>query len=220
MWSGRFGFDVPDDFPLRALEAIHARVSDGPHSIKEQNELVWREWAGGCNGALYRFASATRASDAWAESSAVSISPPMPERLEQEHQLFVFFASALSALECLTYGLCAIGEFLRPAVFQVTTNPRAVTFAFAAKTLSAEFPRESLGATLTVVKDSDEMKALGETRNILAHRIAAGRHFGAIEVWLGGTLGPETTTSPRDWVARTLGEILDEADGFTQRLIV
>jgi hypothetical protein len=38
--SERFGFDVPDDFPLGRLEDVHARLSEGPASIYTKDERM------------------------------------------------------------------------------------------------------------------------------------------------------------------------------------
>jgi hypothetical protein len=227
--SERFGFDVPDDFPLGRLEVVHARVSDGPTSIYTQDQPLWTEWAGGCNGTLYRFIGAAAASDEWVASSSRSVSPPIDERVRQEQSLFGFFTNALSSVECLAYGLCAIGEFLNPA-FPVTTKPQAIKFSFAARTFTATFPSDRLRSVLTAADTSSEMRDLRTTRNILVHRAAPGRAYsetlattgsGGSSVpgptgWLGGDLGPATTEKPREWVAQTLDEILQAADEFTK----
>jgi hypothetical protein len=227
--SERFGFDVPDDFPLARLEVIHARVSDGPTSIYATDQRLWIEWAGGCNGTLYRFIGAAAASDEWVASSSRSISPPLDERVRQEQSLFGFFTNALSSLECLAFGLCAIGESLNPA-FPVTTNPQAITFSFAARTFTATFPFDRLGSVLTAADTSSEMRDLRTTRNILIHRAAPGRAYSETLAttgssgssvpgptgWLGGELGPTTTERPREWVAATLADILDGVDEFAK----
>jgi hypothetical protein len=227
--STRFGFDLPDDFPLNTLEIVHAKVSDGPGSIRENDEALWRHWAGGCNGTMYRFTDAAAVSDQWVASSAAGLSPPPDERLKQEIALFSFFTSALSSLECLAYGLGAIGEALRPA-FPVTSAPKRITFPFVAATFSNEFPNEQLGSVLTAAGGSPEMQALRATRNILAHRETPGRtHSGTLTstpgggheveaptLWMGTVLGPTTTSAPRQWVAETLESVLQAAEVFTR----
>src|SRR5689334_16253284 len=82
--SHRFGFDLPDDFPLVPLTAVHERVSDGAGSIHARDQALWGHWGGGCNGTMYRFIAAAEASDRWAASSALSISPEINERVRQD----------------------------------------------------------------------------------------------------------------------------------------
>jgi hypothetical protein len=223
--SDRFGFDVPDDYPLALLETVHARLSDGGCAVYAVKQDVWQEWAGGCNGTLYRFLQAAEASDAWAEAIRID-RPGLDERLRQEFMLFSFFASALSSLECLAYGLCAVGQFLRPSVFHVTTRPHTITFGLAATKFSSEFPNDRLGPVLATVDQSREMNDLRGTRNILSHRSAPGRTYSetltvgsdsasGATTWLAAALGSSTTGRPRAWVAGTLQEILQAADEFT-----
>jgi hypothetical protein len=94
--SARFGFDVPDDFPLSRLERVHSTVSDGPGSIYANDQELWGHWAGGCNGVLFRYIGAAQADEAWASSSAASVSSELEERVRQEQFLFAFFTSALA----------------------------------------------------------------------------------------------------------------------------
>src|SRR3954453_6400573 len=64
--SQRFGFDLPEDFPLDQLELVHARVSDG--GIYAANLPLWRHWAGGCNATMYRFIAADDANREWVDT--------------------------------------------------------------------------------------------------------------------------------------------------------
>ena len=101
--SARFGFDVPGDFPIALLEEVHATLSDPDDARRETP--AWREWAGACNGVLYRFMAWAEHCDRLVASLTKSTSPPLPERYEQEKLLFNFFAEGLSSLECLYYGV-------------------------------------------------------------------------------------------------------------------
>jgi hypothetical protein len=203
------------------------KVSDGPQSIKDQDGDLWSEWADACNGTLYRFLAAAEASDAFGSSITTSGTPQTRERLAQEKALFTFFACALSSLECVAYGVCAIGAFLQPAAFPVQAKPHKMTFRFAAQTFASQFPSDQLGPVLRTADRSSELKALRATRNLLAHRSAPGRTV-PLELattvsgtgtssrgparWLGDTLSAQTTDQPRVWLARTLDEILEATE--------
>lgn len=223
--STRFGFDVPDDFPIKRLEAVHVKAD----KIHGSQLAVWREWAGGVNGTVYRFMSAAAASDEWADT--YSDRPSIDLNIRQDQLLFEFFAAALSSLECLAYGLAAIGEFLRPTAFTVTQNPKQITFDFAANTFSKEYPGDPLAQRLQSVNRGAEMKDLRDTRNILVHRSAPGRTFSETlttsptgdsasigpTTWLGQALSAATTQRPRSWIAESLDQILEAAEAFASR---
>jgi hypothetical protein len=159
------------------------------------------------------------------------MTPEPDEHVRQDQLLFEFFASALSSLECLAFGLCAIGEHLRPNAFPVRAKPSLIKFDFAAQAFSAEFPGDALAQALAAVDGSSEMKDLRETRNILTHRAAPGRTYSETlttsptgdtssigpTTWLGAVLAPRTTSDPRGWTAKTLTEILDAAKLFVDR---
>jgi hypothetical protein len=76
--SANFGFDVPDDFPITELEAFHAAVT----THKDTHAVEWGEWAGGCNGVLYRCLQAAAADepDHSASRSGDPRSPGNPSR--------------------------------------------------------------------------------------------------------------------------------------------
>jgi|SRR5579862_1033124 len=227
--SDRFGFGLPDDFPLEQLEAVHARVSDG--GIYDTNLRLWHHWAGGCNATMYRFIAADDADREWAET--YTDRPLIDQHVRQDILLFAFFASALSSLECLVYGLAALGEHLRPDVFSVVTKPWTINFNSVPKMFTGAFPSESLTKALTEIDVSAEMKSLRETRNILAHRAAPGRTYSEILTtsssgdsatvgsteWLGNVLDQGTTRRPRGWVAGALARMLNEAVAFTTAYI-
>jgi hypothetical protein len=104
--STNFGFDVPDDFPIAELEAFHAAVT----THKDTHAIEWGEWAGGCNGVLYRYLQAVAADESFTASVVEhGTAPVIDERVAQETALFAFFAAGLSSLECLAYGLCFVG---------------------------------------------------------------------------------------------------------------
>lgn len=218
--SQTFGVDVPNDFPIELLEAVHERASK---AIYEPQPDLWSEWAGGCNGTIYRFMGAATASDEWV--ATYTDRPDIDLNVRQDQLLFEFHANALSSVECLAYGLCTIGEFLRPNAFPVTTDPRSITFAFAAKAFGQEFSGDALAQQLGAAHTSQEMEDLRDTRNILTHRSAPGRTFSETltttpsggsafpgpTTWLNQTLEPQTVQAPREWVARTLTDILEAA---------
>lgn len=51
--SERFDLELPDDFPVAAVESLHAHLSDRHPDANQTTE--WKEWANAVNGVLYRF---------------------------------------------------------------------------------------------------------------------------------------------------------------------
>src|SRR5262249_58247898 len=117
----RFDLDLPDDFPVADVDALHAHLSD---YVDDGNKLPpeWRGWADGLNGLVYRF----RACDEHGARVTVSLadtSPPQPTRYEQERDLFCFYAEGLTALECFYYGLYFVGTHADASAFPSHVNP-------------------------------------------------------------------------------------------------
>jgi len=208
--SSRFALDLPDDFPIRLLEAVHGVISDADDARRQTSE--WSEWAGACNGVLYRFLACAEHADLLDTSLASSTSPPQPERYEQEKLLYEFFAEGLSALECLYYGVYFIGVLadsrLDASVDRRLVNPRFVTECF-----ESTFPVDAITTCLREVLADAEYERWRDTRNVLSHRAAPGRDFriggdDAGTYWMEGTLGTNTIVSRRTWLASTIEKLL------------
>jgi hypothetical protein len=95
----RFQLDLPNDFPLSELDAVHAHLSDTRPDAPQTN-AAWAEWGGACNGIAYRYIACDGHATEPAESLDRNVSPTQPERCRQECLLFSFFAEGLSCIEC------------------------------------------------------------------------------------------------------------------------
>jgi hypothetical protein len=226
--SERFGLEVPDDFPLDDVEALHetirrwARGEDGSDR-NERREFLFGEWSGGLSGVYLRFRACADADDCWRESIAAhGLAPPFPERYEQERALYGFFSNGLSSLECLYYGLCFVGELLRPGEFSAPSDPRGITPRLVASLYGERWPESPLSQGLTHVDGSDQLADLRGIRNILSHRAAPGRHHslslggegGQVSLWMGQMLSPETTAIHRRYLAKMLRLLTLRAQSF------
>lgn len=217
--SARFGFDVPSDFPIRLLEDAHATISDPDDARREKR--AWREWAGACNGVLYRFMACGEHSDHLVTSLTNSASPPLPERYEQEKLLFNFFAEGLSSLECLYYGVYFVGALVDPVGIDPERDPRDVVPRFVTERFEKVFPTELVTPRLRQVLDSPEQAEWRGVRNVLTHRTAPGRehHEGGPTsgntYWLGDLLNPASFSAHRAWLSSSLTEILEGLEAFT-----
>jgi hypothetical protein len=224
----RFDLDLPDDFPLAEIDALHAHLSD---YVDDGSELPpeWRDWAAGLNGLVYRF----RACDEHGESVTISLgdtSPPQPKRYEQERDLFAFYAEGLSALGCFYYGLYFVGTHADAAAFPLNVNPRDVTPTKVTPIFEATYAGEQLTKTLRAVVDDVEFKTWSDVRNYLSHRGAPGRtHYegggppSGVEWDLGARgadpadeLTPSRLTVRREWLGQTVSKIAADALAFAQ----
>lgn len=215
--SERFGFDMPDDFPVHLLEAVHARISDPDEERRKTDE--WREWAGACNGVLYRFKACAEHSDVLIPSLRASTSPPLPERYEQEKLLFAFFAEGLSAIECLYYGIFFIGALVEPTRVDSGRDKGTISAKLVTETYKAAFPGDPITASLRTVLDDSTHVSWRQARNVLAHRAAPGRdlRMGGDDdgtYWMGGTLDAEGFVSRRSWLGATVTELLSSFSTF------
>jgi hypothetical protein len=232
--STNFGFDVPDDFPITELETFHATVT----AHKDAHVVEWAEWAGGCNGLLYRYLQAAAADESFTASVAAhGTAPVIEERVAQEAALFAFFASGLSSLECLAYGLCFVGAIVDPAAFALTATPQRIWVSSVTDAYLQRFPQEQLAHTLQAVNNSPKLSSFKDVRNVLTHRAAPGRAHGVTLAdtvfvggaspgatagtssmtgteWLGQPLDLQTTVAPRKWLVGALTDIVAAATAF------
>jgi hypothetical protein len=226
--SERFDLDFPDDYPVAALQSIHAHVSDGTPTPTETTE--WKEWASALNGLMYRFLAFSRHHEKVSASLTDSPSPPQPERYRQEKWLFAFFFEGLSSLECLCYGLYFIGVMAEPTQFDVNEDRRNITIGHVANAYATAFPAEALSQRLASVAKSGDLAEWRDVRNFLSHRGAPGRTFyeggpqsGQVDwnlpltqVNVSVILEPADLQRRRGWLADAVTEISEAAEAFVQ----
>ncbi len=210
----------PRDFPAKPYNNILARLAGETRSRESRREL-FSAW----NAVVYRFRSCAEYDETFAESvRRAGKAPPSPERYIQERELFCFFVTGMSAIECLCYGLFAIGSMLdaRAFPFVTTADRRDVCPEMTADKFVKNFPEYNIASVLKQLKESQDYQRWKEMRNILSHRstparkiFVGGDHDGDA-VW-GETIqiDEDTTASRRRWLAETLGNLLEAADVFT-----
>lgn len=212
----RFGLDVPDDFPLDAIEAIHAHLHDRDRRPPE--------WASAANGLMWRFRACDEHGAALVESLRASVAPPSEDRYHQEKWLFGFFTEGLSAIECLYYGLYFIGALANPQMFDTEINRHRIKPRFVAAKFAAAFPCEDLSTRLGEVDTGEEITLWRGVRNVLVHQGAPGRHhFLGREPSLWGLseaasrlLEPEQISTRRERVGAAVVAIAEAAVPFVQ----
>lgn len=154
--------------------------------------------------------------------------PPPNERYVQERELFGFFVTGVSAIECFCYSLFAVGGMLKPEEFTISEpgqlkaiTPHKTTAQFA-KVFSHVEVTHALGELL----HDDRYDEWCTIRNILAHRLAPGRQFTQSfppqpldehVLWTEGAIPIDiaTTSTRRAWLATTIRQLLNATDAFT-----
>lgn len=221
----RFDLELPDDFPVAAVDSLHAYLSDRDPTATQATE--WREWAQALNGLAFRFRACDEDWAAALESIGRSDAPPQPERYYQERWLFGFFFQGYSAIECFYYGMYFIGALANPSGFARNIVRKHVAPRRVSDQYSASFPGDTLTVLLNAVFASTEFEEWGTIRNILGHRGAPGRAFfeGSDDVtqWnlplTAGTLplDPRQLERRRRWLGEKLNDLAVAADTFARQ---
>ena len=121
-------------------------------------------------------------------------SPSFPERYIQERELFNFFISGMSSIECLCFGLHALGSLIDAEKFSLDLSVLKNTYPH---TTRRNYIDRFENATLTTALDNimqDEMyHQWKEIRIYLFHRTAPGRIHNA-------SVGdPSKVDKPSEW---------------------
>jgi hypothetical protein len=217
------GIVVPEDFPVGAFEAIHARIVQ---TVESQSSL-YAEYSGALNGIAYRYLAMTQYSDEFTASiTKAGGGHTSEDRYRQERALFGFFTSGLSALESTFYLMFSVGAFLSPAAFPMTTRreQQAVTPSSTLAAYRKTFPADALLNAFKSVLEDQAYLELRHIRNVLAHRAAPGRQiYLAVgdseplpDEWklLNIPLDGQTTPKRRAEVAILLKALLEGASVF------
>jgi hypothetical protein len=220
------GLVMPPGFPSEDYDAVNSAVSR--HQSHHPSEVS--QFVGGWLGVAYRFLSCTDYDAAFRSSVSRpgGDAPPHPERYKQEKWLFGFFATGLSTLESLCYGLFAVGAITRPKDFRFVgpSDWRRVTPSWTRRQFASAFPQHSLTNMLEELMGSRKFHEWNEVRNILVHRSAPGRtisgttssaHQRRPALWVQGiTLDERTTTFRRNWLAQQLSQLMSAARRFAE----
>jgi len=209
-------FEVPFDFPLNPYITVYNKVTSRYVASDARTEFsaAWIALA-------YRFTAITELDNKFTQSiHRAGDAPVQPERFIQDQALFDFFVNGLAAIESLCYGSFALGNLLAPVGFPFTTEreKRSVTPEATRDAFIRTFPG-SLTNSLRVLCSSTEYDQWRSARNLLAHRIAPGRHTFAgvgsdapnpasIMMTLQIPLDLNTTSVRRSWLTTTVLALL------------
>lgn len=200
MRSENFDLELPDDFPVGALEALHLHLTE--RRDRPQIGASWGDYSSAANGLIYRFRAADEDVERVCESLNISNSPAQPERYIQERDLFGFSFQGLSAVECLFFAVYFVGAMIEPTAVSPTIDRRDVKPRRVANVCSAAFGGQTLATRLRDVLEDSQYQELVEIRNFLSHRGAPGRGFftgGEFMVRPIGTSRSSDSTSQPCW---------------------
>lgn len=167
------GLTVHRDFPIAPYEAVHAHVAN-----KWSQAATYSHYTGAWNALAYRFHGAVDAGNRF-QKSLINFGPhPAPhQRYHQEEALFNFFSNGFSAFEAMFYGLFAVGSFIDPQTFPLTTpkEQQRVSPTHTAKAFEQAFPDDLILTAFRSLFEDSSYQRWREMRNVLTHRAAPGR---------------------------------------------
>jgi hypothetical protein len=220
--SNGLGDIVPEDFPRATYNKVahfaHEKIRPSP--ILEHFHDSWL--AGG-----YRYCTCAEHDAAFRASiERAGNSPPQSEHYVQERELFGFFVSGLTTIECFAYSCYALGAVLDVASFPIE-NLRALTVKTTSNRFAQCFPNDPISQTLVKLIKDKEYKDWVDARNILAHRSLPKRKVtvqlwppqpesSKTVTWLDDTIevNSTTTTARRVWLSLIVRELIIGVDEF------
>lgn len=158
---------LPASLPLAEFDAVNERVA----SHRSGKDDIWYGFASAWNAVAYRLRAALEHGVAFTASVTRSSAPPPDERYRQDHDLFGFVVSALSAVECFHFAAYCIGTLVAPAEFPLS-RPSSLRFYpdSVRDRFQRGFPAESLTGAMVTCLAASEYSRLTELRSVLVHR--------------------------------------------------
>jgi hypothetical protein len=157
---------LPANFPHLEFDFVNtkmARFSQDPTSN-------WFMFAAAWNGVGYRLRAAHKSSltfDVLLDTTPVSIEL----RFQQDHEMFVFFASALSALECAFFAAYACVAQAAPADYPIILDKDLrITPERISEKLNKKFAGTKIVNSMMSILADPKYDELSDFRNYLAHR--------------------------------------------------
>jgi hypothetical protein len=166
---------VPPSLPVAEFDTVNELVSErssGDTALRAAFASAW-------SGQVYRWRAALEHSAAFSRSIAAASGPPPDERYQQDHDLFTFFACALSAIECFHFAAYCIGALVNREKFALANPDNLRVFpANVRDSFVAAFPGEMLSSAMWSCLASPEYAIVRDLRNVLSHRGTPPRqHF-------------------------------------------
>lgn len=169
------GLEVPNNFPVVQYESIHKLIE-----TNKADHQFYGHYSGAWNALAYRFHASIDHKDTFIYLiQEYGSTPPPEERYLQEKTLFDFFSSCFSTFEATFYGLYAIGNFINPTHFPLSSerDQQRVSPLNTYNAYIQAFPNDPMISSLSAFFANPEYQQLREIRNVLTHRTAPGRRM-------------------------------------------
>ena len=164
---------TPKEFSFTQFDEVNMHVG-----MSREGTVNYKEFAGGHNGVKIRFFACCEFSNQFVHSISKFGNAPALERgrFAQENNLFGFFVSGLSTLECFGYCIHFMANMINPGLFQ-TSSLQGITLEKTSNAYLQAYPNHPFSTSLQDLLSSADFKEWKDLRNILAHRSAPGRDF-------------------------------------------
>jgi hypothetical protein len=229
--SYALGIIMPGDFPCELYEKVRSQVTRDGNQYKSLNKLFGVGW----NGVGYCY----RAMDEYHQEFAESFNKkPSHELLfYQNKSLFGFLTTAVSTIECFFFSLHFIGSIENPLGFPFE-DPKLFKRLYP-KEVTEEylryFERHVLSNKMKECVESSEYHMLNDMRDVLSHRGTFPRNYfmggdedGTVTIasnpkdipdkWKNDIqFNKNTTLLYRQWLSRTINELLECSDIFSDK---
>ena len=227
---------TPNDFDRDSYEDVRTRLAP----LQNTHFEPWIEYTGAWIALSYRFKACAEYSESFTESFLNYGASPSDEkeRYHQERDLYGFFVSGYSAIESFCYGLFFIASMLDTVKYPIQTkfpvqteeHRKDISPESTEKKFRAAFSGQDITKALDRSVNDVKYQEWKDRRNMLAHRVKPQRLMSIGSSTAGkpnATYGPvrwgeihldkDTTDSRRQWLAKTLRDLLSAADAFTAR---
>jgi hypothetical protein len=169
--------DIPKALPVAEFDLVNQRVS----KYAETDKAIWHAFASAWNAVVFRWRAAHEHGSEFIRSVTKSSSPEINERFRQDHNLFVFATSAVSAIECFYFASYCFASLVDSASFPMSKQS---DLRFSRNDVVVGFQKiystDSITFLMASSLESSEFHELIDLRNVLAHRGTPPRlHFGS-----------------------------------------
>ena len=166
---------VPSALPVTEYDLVNQKAAQ----FAEMEKAKWFAFASAWNAVAYRWRAMHEHASDFEMSIAKSSSPEVNKRFRQDHDLFVFVASAVSTVECFFFASYSLASLINSAHFPISNEsdlkfyPKSVASLF-----QKSFPNDSITSSMSSCIVAPEWLFLQDLRNVLAHRGTPPRtHF-------------------------------------------
>lgn len=223
------GISVQPELNVAAYDAIHERMVSRNVTHSEACGSFSAAW----KGVVYRYRAACEYSTQFNELNSLDRPATVDERYLQDHALFSFSVSALSALECFYFGMNCVGCVADSSTFPIASEkdlkgyPKDVV-----KRYLTAFPADQITIEMQACASAPAYEHLSDMRNVLTHRGAPPRLFKEGRVFMPSNpkeLSPNwkfesevdsnTTETLRAWLESRLNKLLSAAQVFSSARI-